>query len=277
VDALRDLVRLALEEDRAFDDITTRSTVPSGARGRARLVAKEPCVVAGLDAFVATFELCAERLGVAPLDIAVDHPDGSHVSSGVTVARVDGELRAILPAERTALNFIQRLSGVATLTARFVELAAGVELRDTRKTTPGMRALEKAAVRSGGGTNHRADLAAAILIKDNHIVAAGGLAEAVAGARATATWVEVECDTLDQVREAVEAGADEILLDNMTPEGLRAAVEMVAGRARTEASGGVTLETIAEIAKTGVDAVSTGAPTHSARAIDLSLDVEVAR
>ena len=269
-DALRDLVRRALEEDRAFDDVTTNATVPPDARGRARLVAREVCVVAGIDVFEATFH------EIDPTIVIEAHArDGEIVRSGGEIARVSGRLGAILSAERTALNFIQRLSGIATLARSFVDAAGGTEIRDTRKTTPGLRDVEKAAVRAGGGSNHRRDLGSAVLIKDNHIAAAGGLASAVSKAKATGAHVEVECETLDQVTEALDAGADELLLDNMSVATLAKAVSMAKDRGRaTEASGGVTLETVEEIAKTGVDSISVGALTHSARAIDLSLEVE---
>ena len=268
--ALRDLVRRALEEDRAFDDITTKATVPPGAKGTARLVAREACVVAGLDVFEATFH---EIDPTIVIDAGVR--DGETVGAGSEIARVEGRLSAILSGERTALNFIQRLSGIATLTRAFVDAAGGSEIRDTRKTTPGLRDVEKAAVRAGGGSNHRRDLASAVLIKDNHIAAGGGLASAVEKATATGAHVEVECETLDQVTEALDAGADELLLDNMSVSTLAKAVAMAKEKGRaTEASGGVTLETVEEIAKTGVDSISVGALTHSARAIDLSLEVE---
>lgn len=265
---LRDVVRAALDEDRARADVTTLATVPADERGRARLIAREECVLAGMAAFDACFH------EIDPGCVTRGFDDGARIAAGAVAATVEGSMRALLQAERTALNFVQRLSGVATITARFVERAAGVEVRDTRKTTPLMRDLEKAAVRAGGGTNHRRDLEAAILIKDNHIAAAGGVREAIDAARATGKWIECECESLDQVREALDAGADEVLLDNMDLQTLRAAVEIVAGRARTEASGRVTLDTIADIAKTGVDSISVGALTHSARAIDLSLEVE---
>ena len=271
-DVLRDLALRALNEDAAGNDVTTLATVPVDARGHARLIAHEPCVVAGLAVVDACFRMLDDTL-------AIEHhaAEGDHVGAGTTVVTVAGLLRPILGAERTALNFVQRLSGIATLGRAFVDAAGGVEVRDTRKTTPGLRALEKEAARAGGVHNHRVDLAGGILIKDNHIAAAGGITAAVRAARAGNRWVEVECDTLDQVREACDAGADEVLLDNMDTATLAEAVAIVNGRARMEASGGVTLETIAVIAKTGVDAVSVGAITHSARAIDMSLAVEVAR
>lgn len=270
-DPVREAVERALAEDRAFDDITTAATVPADARGRARLVARQACVLAGTDAVRAAFELLDPDVKVL-----LHAHDGDEVAAGATVAVIEGRLGPILSAERTALNFIQRLSGVATLTRAAVRAAPNTTVRDTRKTTPGLRVLEKAAVRAGGGTNHRADLAAQILIKDNHIVAAGGLDAAVRAAKATGAHVEVECDTIEQVRAAVDAGADEILLDNMDLATMSAAVAAVAGRARTEASGGITLATLPQVAATGVDAVSLGALTHSAPAIDLSLEIEEA-
>jgi nicotinate-nucleotide pyrophosphorylase (carboxylating) len=202
--------------------------------------------------------------------------DGDVVHPGDVVATVEGFLRAILTAERTALNFLMRLSGVATLTRRFVEAAGGVEVRDTRKTIPGMRVLQKAAVRSGGGANHRMGLSDAYLIKDNHIAAAGSVKESVVRARTAhpSLWIEVECESLEQVNEAIEAGAHELLLDNMDIATLTEAVRIARGRAKTEASGGVTLETIGDIARTGVDSISVGALTHSAPAVDFSLEVD---
>jgi nicotinate-nucleotide pyrophosphorylase (carboxylating) len=286
---LRDIVRRALEEDRAFDDVTTLATIAPGVPGAARLLAKQPCVVAGLDAFIASFEEMDRSIAVK-----VVISDGEQARAGATVASVIGPLRGILSAERTALNFIQRLSGIATLTRAFVDEAGKarrdvrpdkgpplIAIRDTRKTTPLLRDLEKAAVRAGGGSNHRRDLASAILIKDNHVVAAGGLRRAVEAiglpSRGERLWIELECDTLEHVQEALEAGVDEVLLDNMDVETLRKAVTLVrehAGSTRTEASGGVTLGTVRAIAETGVDSISVGALTHSAPAIDLSLEVE---
>lgn len=268
--ALRELVRRALEEDRAFDDITTDAIVPADARGSARLVAREACVVAGMEAFEAVFHEIDPALVVEPFA-----KDGETVRADAEVARVSGSLRGILSGERVALNFIQRLSGIATVTRAFVDAAGGTEIRDTRKTTPGLRDLEKAAVRAGGGSNHRRDLGSAVLIKDNHIAAAGSLAAAVEKAKATRAHVEVECETLDQVAQALDAEADELLLDNMDVNTLAAAVSLAKEKGcATEASGGVTLDTVGAIAKTGVDSISVGALTHSARAIDLSLEVE---
>jgi nicotinate-nucleotide pyrophosphorylase (carboxylating) len=264
------VVRRALEEDDAWNDVTTLAIVPEDASGRARLVTREPCIVAGTDAFAATFTEFDPAVAVVILT-----PDGEKAGAGVSIATVEGSLRSILSSERVALNFAQRLSGIATLTRAFVDVSGGAEIRDTRKTTPGLRSLEKAAVRAGGGTNHRGSLGEAILIKDNHNVAAGGVGAAVASAGVEGVHVEVECDTVEQVQEALDAGADEILLDNMDLETLRKAAALVRehGR-RSEASGGVTLETVRAIAETGVDSISVGALTHSARAIDLSLEVE---
>ena len=269
-DELRDLVRRALEEDRASEDVTTLATVPEAAKGRARLISRDDCVVAGTDVLAATF------LEVDPsLAVTIDVRDGERATAGRALATIEGSMRSILTAERTALNFMQRLSGIATLTRRFVDVAGSVEIRDTRKTTPGLRRLEKTAVRAGGGTNHRSSLADAVLIKDNHIAAAGGVAAAVTAARDLGVPVEVECETLDDVRAAIAAGADEMLLDNMDVDTMKRAVEIAsAAGKRTEASGGITLETVKEIAATGVDSISVGALTHSAPAVDLSLEIE---
>lgn len=268
--ARRVVVRAALAEDRAHQDLTTHAVIPAGTDGVASLVAHEDCTLAGIDAFIAVFD----ELGRVRVEISVT--DGDRVEAGTTVATVRGPLRLLLAAERTALNLVQHLSGIATFTAAFVAAARGVPVRDTRKTTPGLRLLEKAAVVAGGGSNHRMTLADQIMIKDNHLAVAGGVAAAVERARAYApdAWIEVECDNLDQVATALEAKADEVLLDNMAPELLREAVRMVAGRCKTEASGGITLDTIRAVAETGVDSISVGALTHSAPAVDLSLEIE---
>jgi nicotinate-nucleotide pyrophosphorylase (carboxylating) len=271
-DPVHEAVHLALAEDlRESSDLTTEAIVPADARGRARLIALQDAVLAGTEAFAAAFLELDHGAVVEPAA-----KDGDLVHPGDVVATVEGSLRAILTAERTALNFLMRLSGVATLTRRFVEAAGGVEVRDTRKTMPGMRVLEKAAVRSGGGANHRMGLSEAYLIKDNHIAAAGSLREAVERARAAhpTLWIEVECETLEQVREALEAGAHELLLDNMDTRTMAEAVRIARGRAKTEASGGVTLSSIGDIARTGVDSISVGALTHSAVAVDFSLEVD---
>lgn len=262
----------ALAEDVGGGDLTTAATVPADARASAVITQKAPGVVFGLDPAEEAFRaldpgVAIERLG----------PEGVWRESG-PVLGVEGSARAILTGERTALNFLQRLSGVATLTARCVRAVEGTGARilDTRKTTPGLRALEKAAVAAGGGTNHRAGLYDAILIKENHAAIAGGVGAAVSRAAAESPGVplEVECRTLEEVDEALAAGAKQILLDNMTVAQLREAVDHVAGRATLEASGGVTLETLRGIAATGVDFVSIGALTHSAPALDLSLLLE---
>jgi nicotinate-nucleotide pyrophosphorylase (carboxylating) len=266
------IVRRALDEDVGSGDVTTRATVPADARARARITQKQPGVVFGLDAAEATFRALDPGVRVERLA-----PEGEWRDGG-PVLDVGGRAAALLTAERTALNFLQRLSGVATLTARYVAAVEGTGARvlDTRKTTPGLRALEKAAVAAGGGTNHRAGLYDAILIKENHAAMAGGVAAAVEVARAIAPGVplEVECRSVEEVEEALAAGAPRLLLDNMDPAALRAVVARVDGRAELEASGGVTLETIREIARTGVQFVSVGALTHSAPALDLSLLLE---
>ncbi|HSD79014.1 MAG TPA: carboxylating nicotinate-nucleotide diphosphorylase [Solirubrobacteraceae bacterium] len=270
--AVDDVVRRALEEDVGPGDVTTRATVPPAARARARITQKAPGVVFGLEAAEKAFAALDAGVRCTRLCAEGDWRDGGPVLD------VEGLAAALLTAERTALNLLQRLSGVATLTARYVAAVEGTGARilDTRKTTPGLRALEKAAVAAGGGTNHRFGLFDAILIKENHAAMAGGVGEAVRRARAAAPDVplEVECRTPADVDEALRAGAPRVLLDNMTPEGLRAAVARIAGRAETEASGGVTLETVREAAATGVDYVSVGALTHSAPALDLSLILE---
>jgi nicotinate-nucleotide pyrophosphorylase (carboxylating) len=266
------IVRRALEEDVGAGDVTTRATVPPGARARARITQKQPGVVFGLDAAEATFRALDGDVRLERLTAEGEWRDGGPVLD------VEGAAAALLTAERTALNFLQRLSGIATLTARYVAAVAGTGARvlDTRKTTPGLRALEKAAVAAGGGTNHRAGLYDAILIKENHAAMAGGVAAAVEAARASSPGVplEVECRSVAEVDAALAAHAPRLLLDNMAPGLLREVVARVNGRAELEASGGVTLETIREIASTGVHFVSVGALTHSAPALDLSLLLE---
>ncbi|MGH7648501.1 MAG: carboxylating nicotinate-nucleotide diphosphorylase [Gemmatimonadaceae bacterium] len=269
----RALVRAALDEDRAFEDVTTLATVPPDAQGHAAIVARSAGVIAGLPLAIAAFETMSESVRVR-----IVLGDGAHVAAGGVVAEVAGPWRALLSAERVALNFSQRLSGVATLTARYVAAVRGTHARiyDTRKTTPGFRALEKYAVRCGGGVNHRADLADAVLIKDNHLAALGGdIALAVRRAREIGRpgiCVELECDDAAQVEAALAAGADVILLDNMSLDAMRACVKRVAGRVPLEASGGVTLDRVRAIAETGVDRISVGGLTHSAPALDLGLD-----
>jgi nicotinate-nucleotide pyrophosphorylase (carboxylating) len=271
-EAIPETVARALAEDVGPGDATTTATVPADARARALISQKEPGVVYGLDVAEETFR----RLDP---DVAIERrvAEGEWREGG-PVLGIEGSARAILTAERTALNFLQRLSGVATLTARCVSALEGTGARvlDTRKTTPGLRVLEKAAVAAGGGVNHRKGLYDAVLIKENHAALAGGVGEAVRRARAAAPDlpIEVECRSLEEVDEALAAGAPRILLDNMSIAQLREAVAHVAGRAELEASGGVTLETLREIGSTGVEFVSVGALTHSAPALDLSLILE---
>jgi nicotinate-nucleotide pyrophosphorylase (carboxylating) len=275
---IRRVVQAALAEDIGPGDATTLATVPENTVARAAMVAREHLVVAGISFAVAAFhELSSELIFERWVT------DGQHVQRGARLLRVSGSARAILSAERVALNFVQRLSGVATLTSQFVEAISGTNAKilDTRKTTPGWRRFEKYAVTCGGGQNHRVGLYDLILIKDNHLAALrdempNAIAAAVQRARTKypALKVEVETDTLEQVEQAVAARADIILLDNMSPALLRSAVELIAGRAKTEASGGVNLETVRAIAETGVDFISVGATTHSARAADIALDFE---
>jgi len=252
-------------------DVTTASVVDSDLMGEAVVVARKPGVVSGSDAAARVFDMVRPRCDYVALV-----PDGTRVEAGDAVARLSGPLSAILIGERTALNFLQRMSGIATLTRRYADALAPfptVALLDTRKTTPGLRFLERAAVRAGGGHNHRDGLWDAVLIKDNHVAAAGGVTEAVARARRAAMPVEVEVETLEQLAEALDSGAEIVLLDNMPVELMRRAVEITAGRAKLEASGGMTLEGAVAAAKAGVDRISVGALTHSAPALDLSLEV----
>ena len=269
-------IHSALAEDVGTGDATTLACIPAQSQSTAVMVARESLVLAGLDLAVETFLSLSPNLTIRRLAI-----DGHRLDPGQPALEVSGSTRAILTGERVALNFIQRLSGVATQTARYVEAVAGTsaQIIDTRKTTPGWRRFEKYAVACGGGTNHRIGLFDLILIKDNHLAAlAGELPNAVAAAvnRARTMYpdlkVEVEADNLAQVRHAVDAGADIVLLDNMALSDLREAVAIIAGRAKTEASGGITLSTVRGVAETGVDLISVGALTHSARAVDLGLD-----
>jgi nicotinate-nucleotide pyrophosphorylase (carboxylating) len=269
---LESLVRRALAEDLGSGDLTTQATVPDGTRARARITQKQPGVLFGIDAAELTFAVLDpgarfERLA-----------DEGAWRDGGPVLDIEGSAAALLSAERTALNLLQRLSGVATLTARYVEAVRGTRAKvlDTRKTTPGLRLLEKAAVAAGGGTNHRVGLFDAILVKENHAAIAGGVGEAVRLARAAAPDVplEVECRTDAEVDEALAAGAGRLLLDNMAPAQMRAIVERVGDRAELEASGGIDLETIRDVAETGVHFISVGALTHSAPSLDLSLLLE---
>jgi nicotinate-nucleotide pyrophosphorylase (carboxylating) len=270
---LQEIVRAALAEDVGSGDATTLATVDAAARARATITQKAPGVAFGLDAAQETF---------AQLDPATTFerlsPEGVWQEPGTQVLRIEGSARALLSGERTALNLLQRLSGVATMAARYVKAVegTGVQILDTRKTTPGLRELEKAAVRAGGGTNHRTGLYDAVLIKENHIAAAGGIAAAVERARSAYPDLplEVEVRNEDEIAQALAARAPRLLLDNMDPARLRAAVEQVAGSAELEASGGITLETVRDHAVEGLHFISVGALTHSAPALDLSLILE---
>lgn len=272
-------VRAALDEDAPWGDLTAEAFVSADAVARAELVARVPGVFAGGEVFAAAFRHADERVRVELLAA-----DGDRIGPGTVLARVEGPARGVLTGERVALNFVQRMSGVATLTARYVAEVAGTRARiaDTRKTTPGLRAFEKHAVRAGGGHNHRFGLSDAVMVKDNHLAVLAergiGLVDAVRAARERlphTTHVEVEIDRLDQLDDALEAGADTIMLDNFTLAELREGVARIAGRAVVDASGGVDLSTVRAIAETGVDVVSVGALTHSAPAIDLGLDVRI--
>jgi nicotinate-nucleotide pyrophosphorylase (carboxylating) len=272
------LIELALAEDLLGGDVTTSATVPADAQAQATLLAKSPGVISGLEVAREVFAQVDPTLEFVALV-----EDGETVAAMTLIAQVSGNARSILAGERLALNFLQRLSGVATVTARYVAEVAGTKARvvDTRKTTPGMRALEKAAVRHGGGHNHRFGLGDGVLIKDNHLAAVGGpqrVRDAVLAARAAAPHtlrIEVEVTTLAELAEALDAGADIVMLDNMSVEEMREAVALTQGRALLEASGGVNLTTIREIAETGVDLISVGALTHSAPSLDISLDFDL--
>jgi nicotinate-nucleotide pyrophosphorylase (carboxylating) len=279
VSTIDDIIRRALEEDAPWGDLTSEVFLPAEARATAALVAREPGVFSGARVFERVFELVEAGTRV---ELLVG--DGERFEAGTVLARVEGSAHAVLRAERIALNLTQRMTGIASLTARYVEAAAGTRARivDTRKTTPGLRVLERQAVRDGGGHNHRFSLSDAVLAKDNHlaVLAAAGVSigDAIRSARERighTTHLEVEVDRLDQIEPVVAAGVDTIMLDNFTPDELREGVALVAGRALVEASGGVSLDTVAEIAATGVDVISVGALTHSPRALDLGLDVEV--
>ena len=307
-----DIIRGALAEDAPWGDVTSETFLPETAQATAALVAREPGVLSGIEVFARVFELADTRwlrdreaivskpaargahfetIPAAPeslnerVEVELLAADGQRFEPGQVLARATGPARTVLRAERVALNLIQRMSGIATLTAQYVAAVAGTGARitDTRKTTPGLRIVERQAVRDGGGRNHRFSLSDAVLAKDNHlgVLAAAGVpvGEAIRAARATlghTVHLEVEVDRLEQVEEVVAAGVDTIMLDNFSLEQLRAGVALVAGRALVEASGGVNLDTVAGIAATGVDVISVGALTHSARALDLGLDLEIA-
>ena len=274
IPSVRRLIELAIDEDLGRGDATTAAVVgDGGAPVTAAVIARQELVLAGADVAAAVFALVSDEV-----DIAREHGDGDHLSRGDVVMTIRGPAAPILEAERTALNFLQRLSGVATMSARFSDAVAGTGARvvDTRKTTPGYRVLQKAAVAAGGCANHRFDLGSGILIKDNHVAAVGGVRVAVARARARAPHpfrIEVEVDTAAQLDEAIEAGADVVLLDNMTPDQVRACVERAHARnVLVEVSGGITLDTVRAYAEAGADIISAGALTHSAPAVDLALD-----
>ena len=265
------LIRMALQEDITSEDVSTNAVMPTATKGTVDLIAKEDGVVAGLEIYARVFTILDEKT-----EIALHCKDGDEVKKGELMATVTGDIRVLLSGERVALNYLQRMSGSATYTRQVAKLLEGsnVTLLDTRKTTPNCRVFEKYAVRVGGGHNHRYNLSDGVLLKDNHIGAAGSVAKAVRMAKAYAPFVrkiEIEVETLDQVKEAVEAGADIIMLDNMTPEVMKQAVELIDGRAQTECSGNITKENIQKIREIGVDFVSSGALTHSAPILDISM------
>ena len=265
------LIRMALQEDITSEDVSTNAVMRSAVKGTVDLIAKEDGIIAGLDVYARVFQILDEKT-----EISFNFKDGDAVKKGDLLGTVTGDIRVLLSGERVALNYLQRMSGIATYTKQVSKLLEGskVTLLDTRKTTPNMRIFEKYAVRIGGGCNHRYNLSDGVLLKDNHIGAAGSVAKAVAMAKEYAPFVrkiEIEVETMEQVKEAVEAGADIIMLDNMTPEMMKEAVELIAGRAQTECSGNITKENIAKILETGVDFVSSGALTHSAPILDISM------
>ena len=265
------LIRMALQEDITSEDVSTNAVMRSAVKGTVDLIAKEDGIIAGLDVYARVFQILDEKT-----EISFNFKDGEAVKKGDLLGTVTGDIRVLLSGERVALNYLQRMSGIATYTKQVSKLLEGskVTLLDTRKTTPNCRVFEKYAVRIGGGCNHRYNLSDGVLPKDNHIGAAGSVAKAVAMAKEYAPFVrkiEIEVETMEQVKEAVEAGADIIMLDNMTPEMMKEAVELIAGRALTECSGNITKENIAKILETGVDFVSSGALTHSAPILDISM------
>ena len=265
------LIRMALQEDITSEDVSTNAVMRSAVKGTVDLIAKEDGIIAGLDVYARVFQILDEKT-----EISFNFKDGETVKKGNLLGTVTGDIRVLLSGERVALNYLQRMSGIATYTKQVSKLLEGskVTLLDTRKTTPNCRVFEKYAVRIGGGCNHRYNLSDGVLLKDNHIGAAGSVAKAVAMAKEYAPFVrkiEIEVETMEQVKEAVEAGADIIMLDNMTPEMMKEAVELIAGRAQTECSGNITKENIAKILETGVDFVSSGALTHSAPILDISM------
>ena len=265
------LIRMALQEDITSEDVSTNAVMPTATKGTVDLIAKEDGVVAGLEIYARVFKILDEKT-----EIELHCKDGDEVKKGELMATVTGDIRVLLSGERVALNYLQRMSGIATYTRQVAKLLEGskVTLLDTRKTTPNCRVFEKYAVRVGGGCNHRYNLSDGVLLKDNHIGAAGSVTKAVQMAKSYAPFVrkiEIEVETLEQVKEAVEAGADIIMLDNMSPEDMKKAVELIDGRAQTECSGNVTKENIARLTEIGVDYISSGALTHSAPILDISL------
>ena len=265
------LIRMALQEDITSEDVSTNAVMPTATKGTVDLIAKEDGVIAGLYIYARVFTILDEKT-----EIDFHCKDGDEVKKGELMATVTGDIRVLLSGERVALNYLQRMSGIATYTRQVAKLLEGskVTLLDTRKTTPNCRVFEKYAVRVGGGCNHRYNLSDGVLLKDNHIGAAGSVTKAIQMAKAYAPFVrkiEIEVETLEQVKEAVEAGADIIMLDNMTPEVMKQAVELIDGRAQTECSGNITKENIQKIREIGVDFVSSGALTHSAPILDISM------
>ena len=265
------LIRMALQEDITSEDVSTNAVMPTGVKGTVDLIAKEDGIIAGLDVYARVFQILDEKT-----EIDFKCKDGDEVKKGELMATLTGDIRVLLSGERVALNYLQRMSGIATYTRQVAKLLEGskVTLLDTRKTTPNCRVFEKYAVRVGGGCNHRYNLSDGVLLKDNHIGAAGSITKAITMAKEYAPFVrkiEIEVETLEQVKEAVEAGADIIMLDNMTPEVMKQAVELIDGRAQTECSGNITKENIARICEIGVDFVSSGALTHSAPILDISM------
>ena len=265
------LIRMALQEDITSEDVSTNAVMPTEVKGTVDLIAKEDGIIAGLDVYARVFQMLDEKT-----EIDFKCKEGDEVKKGELMATLTGDIRVLLSGERVALNYLQRMSGIATYTRQVAKLLEGskVTLLDTRKTTPNCRVFEKYAVRVGGGCNHRYNLSDGVLLKDNHIGAAGSITKAITMAKEYAPFVrkiEIEVETLEQVKEAVEAGADIIMLDNMTPEVMKQAVELIDGRAQTECSGNITKENIARIREIGVDFVSSGALTHSAPILDISM------
>lgn len=265
------LIRMALQEDITSEDVSTNAVMPTEVKGTVDLIAKEDGIIAGLDVYARVFQMLDEKT-----EIDFKCKDGDEVKKGELMATLTGDIRVLLSGERVALNYLQRMSGIATYTRQVAKLLEGskVTLLDTRKTTPNCRVFEKYAVRVGGGCNHRYNLSDGVLLKDNHIGAAGSITKAITMAKEYAPFVrkiEIEVETLEQVKEAVEAGADIIMLDNMTPEVMKQAVELIDGRAQTECSGNITKENIARIREIGVDFVSSGALTHSPPLLDISM------